>query len=73
MGSGGRVNNAIVTQREADEPAVVTRATPSANERPAFGVRFGATWYFDIHAFSNNGPNAAALLQQVSAFVTGRA
>ncbi|HSV65659.1 MAG TPA: RICIN domain-containing protein [Mycobacteriales bacterium] len=70
--TGGRVNTALVTQREADEVTAVP--SPVQNGRAALGVRFGDTWYFSFHARSmGNQPNdAAAMIAQVNATIAAR-
>ncbi|WP_399090501.1 FG-GAP-like repeat-containing protein [Streptomyces sp. BBFR2] len=69
---GGRVNLAIVTDTPADEVRVLEnplyRRTGRGNAyryRPLFGVRYGNTWYWDIHARNNDVPR---LIQRVRAF-----
>jgi hypothetical protein len=67
---GGRVNTALVTQREADE----VTAVGNAFGRPALGVRFGDTWYFSFHAQSLGGiaNDSAFMVGEIDAFVAGR-
>ncbi|BCJ54747.1 hypothetical protein Asp14428_62220 [Actinoplanes sp. NBRC 14428] len=66
---GNRNNLAIVTQREADDLTVIRNPLGGRN---MLGVRFGANWYFSIHAFSGGGGDVQAMLQLVSSFVTNR-
>ncbi|WP_285483798.1 FG-GAP-like repeat-containing protein [Amycolatopsis sp. NBRC 101858] len=65
--TGGRVNLVIVTRHDADEIRVVDN--PIAGGRPALGVRFGNDWYFNVHAFSPSGNDAAGLVAAVATAV----
>jgi cytolethal distending toxin subunit B len=69
--NGHRVNNAIVTRNPADQ--VISFHPPGA-QRAVFGVRFGNTWYFSVHARSGVSPNSGrndvpAILQAINAIV----
>jgi hypothetical protein len=64
---GGRVNTALVTQREADEVTAVVN--PVAGGRPALGVRFGDTWYFSFHARAHANNDAAAMVAEINATI----
>ncbi|MEU7192987.1 FG-GAP-like repeat-containing protein [Streptomyces xinghaiensis] len=71
---GGRNNLAIVTQRPADEVAIVTNPNPDG--RNALGVRFDDNWYFSYHALSSRrgpgGRDAPAMLQEIAGFVNNQ-
>jgi GH18 family chitinase len=73
---GGRVNLAMVTERAADEVAIVPNPlgqTTAWAARATLGVRFGNTWYFTVHALSRSGgSDAPGLLANISRFVTSR-
>ncbi|OAP20397.1 Cytolethal distending toxin subunit B precursor [Amycolatopsis sp. M39] len=53
---GGRVNLAMVTDQRADEVRVLDNPLYNRNDpfhrsdRPVLGLRFGETWYWNIHA-----------------------
>jgi GH18 family chitinase len=74
--AGGRVNIGFVTERAADEVAVVPNPLGQAtgySARATLGLRFGTTWYFTVHALSHsNGSDAPGLLANISRFVTSR-
>jgi GH18 family chitinase len=73
---GGRVNIGFVTERAADEVAVLPNPLgPQTGyaARATLGLRFGATWYFTVHALSRSrGSDAPGLLANISRFVTSR-
>ncbi|UZN03804.1 FG-GAP-like repeat-containing protein [Cellulomonas sp. S1-8] len=62
-GRGGRVNIAMVVDGEPDEVNVVEN--PIDAGRIALGVRYGAHWYFTVHALSGGGGDAGQLLDAV--------
>ncbi|RBP86239.1 GH18 family chitinase [Cytobacillus firmus] len=73
---GGRVNLAMVSQRAADEVVVIPNPLSQQTAytaRASLGLRFGSTWYFDIHALSrSSGSDAPGLLRNISMFVASR-
>lgn len=69
---GGRVNLAMVTDRPADDVVIVPNPLgPQTGfaARAALGLRFGTTWYFNIHALSGGGNDAPGLLANIDQFV----
>ncbi|MGY4644959.1 FG-GAP-like repeat-containing protein [Cellulomonas sp. URHB0016] len=66
-GRGGRVNIAVVVDREPDEVNVVEN--PIDAGRIALGVRYGAHWYFTVHALSGGGGDAGLLLDEIDSEV----
>ncbi|MFB9931849.1 endonuclease/exonuclease/phosphatase family protein [Amycolatopsis halotolerans] len=75
--NGGRTNLALVTDTEADEVRVLENPTydprPHApnnryRARPLFGLRFGNTWYWNVHA---RGEDVQGLLDRVRGAVGG--
>ncbi|MBO1330000.1 ricin-type beta-trefoil lectin domain protein [Streptomyces sp. VRA16 Mangrove soil] len=69
---GGRVNLAFVTERAADEVAAI--ASPQGGTaRATLGLRFGDTWYFNLHALSGGGADAGLIVHEIADFVSGRA
>ncbi|MFC8191508.1 ricin-type beta-trefoil lectin domain protein [Cellulomonas sp. NPDC057328] len=70
--TGGRVNLAMVTHAPAEEVRVIENPawrvdeTDAYRSRPLLGVRFGSTWYFDVHA---RGGDVQGLLDEIRAAV----
>ncbi len=69
--TNGRVNLAFVTERSADEVAAI--ANPQGGTaRAALGLRFGDTWYFNLHAISGGGFDVPIHLHDIASFVNDR-
>ncbi|MEW2290242.1 ricin-type beta-trefoil lectin domain protein [Streptomyces sp. NPDC047841] len=68
---GGQFNLAFVTRGSARDVAAIPGVDGG---RGSLGLRFGNTWYFNVHASSGNGgADAGILLQRINTFVTNRA
>jgi lysophospholipase L1-like esterase len=68
--NGHRVNLAIVTDRVPREVRIVPSGLPDG--RATFGVRFGTTWVFTLHALSrSHGSDAPGLLRNIETAVGG--
>ncbi|WP_416966799.1 FG-GAP-like repeat-containing protein [Streptomyces sp. 4F14] len=66
--NGHRVNAAIVTSREPDEVIIVDGAQGNPASRPVFGLVYGSTVIYSVHALSRGGgPDAPELLDNMDA------
>ncbi len=63
---GGRVNLALVSQRQADEVIVIP--SPTTASRPIIGIRIGTDAFFTAHALSGRGIDAPAIVENVYNF-----
>jgi hypothetical protein len=61
---GNRVNLAMVTQNPADDVYIAAAASPTTY--PSFGLRFGPTIFYTLHAESPGGDDAADLLNNIN-------
>lgn len=69
--SGGRVNLAIVgTAARADGFATMPRRFDGA--RTSFGIRYGSSYYFTIHAVSPGGNDGPGMVDAINTFASDR-
>ncbi|MFF0204433.1 fibronectin type III domain-containing protein [Streptomyces sp. NPDC005017] len=69
--TGHRVNLAMVTDRVAEEVVIIPPGLSNGESRESFGVRFGTTWFFTLHALSGSGNDGPGLLRNIAAAAGG--
>lgn len=62
---GNRCNLAIVSKQPADYVIILQRQGARLHERPILGIKLGDDYFFNIHATSGGGSNAAGLVRRV--------
>lgn len=70
--NGHRVNIAFISTRRADDQLAAYGSAGGAG-RPALGLRFGNELFWSVHALSNGGSNAAALVESINSQSGARA